>query len=297
MKIPIIAVVGATAVGKTDLSIKLAKDFNGEVISIDSVQIYKKFDIGSAKITLEEMEGIEHHLIDILDPREQFSVYDFQKLAREKIKEIYNKGKLPILIGGSGYYMNAVLYDYKFVEHVEKEENIPLQEMLDFLKNTYPDTYNALDIYNERRVINAYNYVKSSGQTTQNNKDGDKIFKDYNPHIIVLDRPREILYERINKRVGLMLEKGLIREVMEIEREYGRNLQAFTSIGYKETLDFIDGHISEGKLCESISQNSRRYAKKQLTWFRNKIVDKIWYDLEKVEYKQIKEDIIKFLGK
>lgn len=296
MKIPIIAIVGATAVGKTALSIRLAKKYNAEIISIDSVQIYKKFDIGSAKIKETEMEGVRHHLIDVLEPNEEFSVYDFQKIAREKIEEIHNKGKLPILIGGSGYYMNAVIYDYRFVEREEGLEKVNLDTMLDYLKEKFPETYEEIDKNNERRVLNAYNNVIASGQSTTENKGGSTEFYKYQPHVIVLDRPREILYDRINKRVELMMEEGLVTEVKEIVEEYGRNIQAMSSIGYKEVLNYLDGEISEEQLIEDISQNSRRYAKRQLTWFRNKIVNKLWYDLEITEYSKIEDDINKFLG-
>lgn len=297
MEIPIISIVGATAVGKTALSIELAKRFNAEIISIDSVQIYKKFDIGSAKIKKEEMDGVIHHLIDILDPKQTFSVYDFQKAAREKIEEIHNKGKLPILIGGSGYYMNAVIYDYRFVDREENVKDISLEEMLEYLKMNYPATYEAVDKHNERRVLNAYNNVLASGVSTEDNKTGSNVYYKYNPHVIVLDRPREILYDRINKRVNTMIEEGLVDEVKKIVSEYGAELQAMSSIGYKEVLVYLEGGISHEKLVEEISQNSRRYAKRQLTWFRNKIIDKQWYNLEQVELSTIAEDIIKFLGR
>ncbi|MDO4813972.1 MAG: tRNA (adenosine(37)-N6)-dimethylallyltransferase MiaA [Gemella sp.] len=296
MKIPIISIVGATAVGKTALSIQLANKYNAEIISIDSVQIYKKFDIGSAKIKEEEMEGVVHHLIDVLEPTQDFSVYDFQKVAREKIEDIHSRGKLPILIGGSGYYMNAVIYDYRFVEREENVKNISLEEMLAYLESNFPDTYAALDKHNERRVMNAYNNVISSGESTENNKTGSNVFCKYHPHVIVLDRPREILYDRINKRVDIMLKEGLVEEVREIANEYGRELQAMSSIGYKEVLNYLDGQISQEKLAEDIAQNSRRYAKRQLTWFRNKLVDKHWYNLEETEYSKIEEDINEFLG-
>lgn len=294
-KIPIIAIVGPTAVGKTDLSIKLAKKFNCEIISIDSVQIYKEFNIGSAKVTEAEMAGVPHYLIDYLSPEDNCSVYDFQKLAREKIMEIFNRGKIPLLIGGTGYYMNAVLYDYKFATYSEKEDQLSVTEMLDFLKENYLETFNNLDKNNERRIVNAYNYVKREEKEIVLNSDGDKLYENYNPYLIVLDRNRDNLYERINKRVEIMLEQGLIAEVKEIISNYGDNLQALSSIGYKEVLPYLKDEISLEKLQENISQNSRRYAKRQLTWFRNKMINPHWYNYDKDEVKNIEVDVQKFL--
>lgn len=297
MTIPIIAIVGATAVGKTALSIELAKKFNCEVISIDSVQIYKKFNIGSAKVTEEEMAGVPHHLIDILEPTEKFSVYEFQKLARAKITEVHNKGKIPLLIGGTGYYMNAVLYDYKFSSYITSEEELSLEEMKEYLAKNYPDTYNTIDINNERRVVNAYRYVKEEQKSVTENNEGTNIYGEYNPYIIVLDREREKLYERINKRVDIMFEQGLLKEVSDILTTYGENLQALTSIGYKEVLPYLKNEVSAAFMNESIKQNSRRFAKRQLTWFRNKMFDTHWYDVEKVAQEQIEEDIKNFLAR
>ncbi|MBF0714333.1 tRNA (adenosine(37)-N6)-dimethylallyltransferase MiaA [Gemella sp. GH3] len=295
-KIPIIAIVGATAVGKTELSIEIAKEYNCEIISIDSVQIYKEFDIGSAKITKEEMMDVPHHLIDILNPTDKFSVYEFQKLARKKIEEIYSKGKIPLLIGGTGYYMNAVLYNYQFSNYSENnvvEDNIDY--MKQYLKSNYEDTYNKLDLDNKRRIINAYKYVINEKKSTLENNLGDEIYYRYNPYVIFVDRSRENLYDRINKRVEIMLDKGLEKEVYSIVKTYGEDLQPLKSIGYKEMVSFLKGEISRDFMINLIQKNSRNYAKRQLTWFRNKIKDINYYNIENIDKKIIFDDIDLFI--
>ena len=276
-KISLIAIVGPTAVGKTALSIKLAKKFDCEIISIDSVQIYKRFDIGSAKVTREEMDGVVHHLIDELEPNDTCSVYDFQKLAREKIDDIHGRGKMPLLIGGTGFYMNAVLNNYEFTNLEEKNYNIDVEKAKQYLKENYIDTYNSIDLDNHRRVINAYNYVMNEQKSVTTNNNGDTILEEYNPYLIVLNTEREVLYNRINKRVELMFEQGLENEVKDIINDYGTELQALGAIGYKEMLPYLKGEVSKEETISAISQNSRRYAKRQLTWFRNKM-NGVWYD-------------------
>ena len=276
-KIPLIAIVGPTAVGKTALSIELAKKFNCEIISIDSVQIYKRFDIGSAKVTPEEMNGVVHHLIDELEPNATCSVYDFQKLARDKIDDIHSRGKMPLLIGGTGFYMNAVLNNYEFTNLEEKTYDIDVEKAKQYLKENYIDTYNNIDLDNHRRVINAYNYVMNEQKSVTTNNNGDTILEKYNPYLIVLNTEREVLYNRINKRVELMFEQGLEDEVKGIINDYGTELQALGAIGYKEMLPYLKGDVSKEETISAISQNSRRYAKRQLTWFRNKM-NGVWYD-------------------
>ena len=276
-KIPLIAIVGPTAVGKTALSIELAKKFNCEIISIDSVQIYKRFDIGSAKVTSEEMNGVVHHLIDELEPNATCSVYDFQKLARDKIDDIHSRGKMPLLIGGTGFYMNAVLNNYEFTNLEEKTYDIDVEKAKQYLKDNYVDTYNNIDLDNQRRVINAYNYVMNEQKSVTTNNNGDTILEKYNPYLIVLNTEREVLYNRINKRVELMFEQGLEDEVKGIINDYGTELQALGAIGYKEMLPYLKGDVSKEETISAISQNSRRYAKRQLTWFRNKM-NGVWYD-------------------
>ena len=294
-KIPLIAIVGPTAVGKTALSIELAKKFNCEIISIDSVQIYKKFDIGSAKVTKEEMDGVVHYLIDELEPTVTCSVYDFQKMARSLIDDIHKRGKIPLLIGGTGFYMNAVLNNYEFTDLEEKTYDVDVDMARDYLKRNYPDTYNSIDLDNHRRVINAYNYVVNENKSVTTNNNGDTILEKYNPYLIVLSTDREILYKRINKRVELMFEQGLEREVKEIIAEYGKDLQPLGAIGYKEMIPYFEGLVSKENTINAISQNSRRYAKRQLTWFRNKM-NGVWYDSQNSDLlTKVEKDIENFL--
>lgn len=292
-KIPLIAIVGPTAVGKTALSIELAKKFNCEIISIDSVQIYKRFDIGSAKVTTEEMEGVVHHLIDELEPNDTCSVYDFQKLARDKIDDIHSRGKMPLLIGGTGFYMNAVLNNYEFTNLEEKTYDIDVEKAKQYLKDNYVDTYNNIDLDNYRRVINAYNYVMNEQKSITTNNNGDTILEKYNPYLIVLNTEREVLYNRINKRVELMFEQGLEDEVKGIINDFGTELQALGAIGYKEMLPYLKGDVSKEETISAISQNSRRYAKRQLTWFRNKM-NGVWYDTRS---KSLLNDVIEDIEK
>lgn len=290
-KIPLIAIVGPTAVGKTALSIELAKKFNCEIISIDSVQIYKKFDIGSAKVTKEEMDGVVHHLIDTLEPTDNCSVYDFQKMARKLIDDIHRRGKIPLLIGGTGFYMNAVLNNYEFTDLEEKSYDIDVDMARQYLKENYPDTYKSIDIENYRRVINAYNYVMNEKKSVTENNNGDKVLEKYNPYLIVLNTDREVLYNRINRRVELMFEQGLEEEVRGIISQYGTNLQPLGTIGYKEMIPYLAGDVSKEDTIAAISQNSRRYAKRQLTWFRNKM-NGVWYEVSSESLlKDVEKDI------
>ena len=184
---------------------------------------------------------------------------------------------MPLLIGGTGFYMNAVLNNYEFTDLEEKTYDIDVDMAREYLKENYPDTYNTIDLENHRRVINAYNYVMNEKKSVTANNNGDTILDCYNPFLIVLNTDREILYNRINKRVELMFEEGLEQEVKEIIEEYGLELQALGAIGYKEMIPYLNGNVSKEDTIAAISQNSRRYAKRQLTWFRNKM-DGNWYD-------------------
>ena len=237
----------------------------------------------------EEMDGVVHHLIDELEPTDTCSVYDFQKLARKKIEEINSRGKMPLLIGGTGFYMNAVLNNYEFTDLEEKTYDIDVDMAREYLKENYPDTYNTIDIENHRRVINAYNYVMNEKKSVTTNNNGDTVLDCYNPFLIVLNTEREVLYNRINKRVELMFEEGLEQEVRGIIDEYGMELQALGAIGYKEMIPYLKGNVSKEDTIAAISQNSRRYAKRQLTWFRNKM-DGTWYDTAN---KELLADVIR----
>lgn len=271
---------GPTAVGKTDISIELAKRFNGEIISADSMQIYKYMDIGSAKVTEEEMQGVPHHLIDIVKPEETFNVSQYKKMAKEVIDSIHEKKRIPMLVGGTGLYINSLIYNYDFTEaSVDEEYRGYLQELAqtngkeyvhDLLKDVDMDSYNRLFPNDLKRVIRALEVFKLTGKTiSQFNAENDIYDIPYNVYYFVLTMDREKLYDRINKRVDIMLEKGLIDEVKQLKAMgYTADMQSMKGIGYKEILYYLDGKISLEEAIYLIKKGSRNYAKRQLTWFR-----------------------------
>ncbi|KGM46344.1 tRNA (adenosine(37)-N6)-dimethylallyltransferase MiaA [Neobacillus niacini] len=287
----LLVIIGPTAVGKTKLSIELAKRYNGEIISGDSMQIYRSMDIGTAKIKPEEMEGIPHHLIDIKDPDESFSVAEFQQLVRERISDITSKGKLPIIVGGTGLYIQSVIYDYQFSEapadeafRLQLEErakeigNVALHEEL---TKVDPESASQIHPNNVRRVIRALEIFHCTGKIMsdyQNNQQPDLL---YETALIGLTMEREKLYERINMRVDIMIAEGLLDEVSMLHKHGLRDCQSIQAIGYKEIYDYLDGKVSLEIAVENLKQNSRRYAKRQLTWFRNKMEVK-WFDMTDV---------------
>lgn len=270
------AIVGPTASGKTALGIELAKAFNGEIINGDSMQIYRDMSIGTAKVKPEEMAGVTHHLLDIKDPEEPFSVAEYQKLVRDKISEIKQKGKLPIIVGGTGLYIQAVLFDYRFSEsqvdenlrnelYTELEEFGPLH-MHEKLMQLDPET----DIHpnNTRRVVRALEIILGSEQKVDRSLALEPM---YNELIVGIDIPRALLYERIDRRVDAMMEDGLIREVEALRERGIRDVQSIQAIGYKEIYAYLDGKLEFDRAIELLKKNSRNYAKRQLTYFRNKL--------------------------
>lgn len=274
--IEVMAIVGPTASGKTALGIELAKAFNGEIINGDSMQIYRDMSIGTAKVKPEEMAGVTHHLLDIKDPEEPFSVAEYQKLVRDKISEIKQKGKLPIIVGGTGLYIQAVLFDYRFSEsqvdenlrnelYTELEEFGPLH-MHEKLMQLDPET----DIHpnNTRRVIRALEIILGSEQKVDRSLALEPM---YNELIVGIDIPRALLYERIDRRVDAMMEEGLIREVEALRERGIRDVQSIQAIGYKEIYAYLDGKLEFDRAIELLKKNSRNYAKRQLTYFRNKL--------------------------
>lgn len=278
--IDIFILAGPTAVGKTNISISLAKKLQGEIISADSMQIYKKMDIGSAKITEEEMQGIPHHMIDIVDPREDFSVAMFQEKAEELIKDIKDRGNLPMIVGGTGFYINSLIYNYNFANTNRDEDYRHYLEALaeekgkDFVHNLLKEvdleSYNKLYPNDLKRVIRALEVYKVTGKSiSQFAKEEDVFNIPYKVHYYVLNMNRDELYDRINKRVDIMMEKGLIEEVIRLQKEgYTSDMQSMKGIGYKEILYYLEGQISLERAIEMIKQFSRNYAKRQLTWFR-----------------------------
>ncbi|WP_400247706.1 tRNA (adenosine(37)-N6)-dimethylallyltransferase MiaA [Niallia sp. JL1B1071] len=288
LKEKVVVLIGPTAVGKTNLSIELAKKFDGEIISGDSMQIYKGMDIATAKISKEEMQGVPHHLIDIVEPDESFSVAQFQELVRKKITEITSRGKLPFIVGGTGLYIQAVLYDYHFQETTtDTVFRMKLEEMAqtegsltihDMLKEVDPEAADAIHHHNVRRVIRALEVFHVTGRKMSDIQKEQKQESLYDAAIIGLTMERSVLYERINKRVEQMLAIGLLEEVQHFYEKGIRDCQSIQAIGYKEIYKYFDGLQSLDESIEELKQNSRRYAKRQLTWFRNKM-NVQWFDM------------------
>ncbi len=277
----VLAIVGPTASGKTALSIQLAKELNGEIINGDSMQVYRGLDIGTAKIKKDEMDGILHHLIDIKDPTDSFSVAEFQQLVRQKITEIQERGRLPIIVGGTGLYVQAVLYDFQFTEdrvnedvrqvyYDEMEKHGP-QFIHDRLKEIDPETASKIHPNNSRRVIRALEIAEHSPTQKSDPSLNQGNIPIYKHLIIGLDIDREILYERINLRVDRMMEEGLLHEAKMLFENGVRNVQSVQAIGYKELFLHFEGEISYDEAIRQLKQNSRRYAKRQFTYFRNKM--------------------------
>lgn len=298
----LLVIVGPTAVGKTEISIELAKRFNGEIISGDSMQIYRGLDIGTAKITQKEMQGIPHHMIDIKEPTEAFSVSEFQEQARLFISEISRKGRLPILVGGTGLYVQAITHDYQFTDI--GSDDMFRKEMEDFankygnealhekLKTKDPESYKRIHPNNRRRVIRALEVIENTGKPITANKETNQAI--YDALFIGLTMDREKLYERINRRVDHMVEKGLIEEAYHLYTKGIRNSQAAQAIGYKELFQYFDGDLSQDEAIELLKQNSRKYAKRQFTWFKNKMkID--WFDMSDHPNKK-KYEIIEYVA-
>ena len=301
-KIPILILTGPTAVGKTDLSIKLAKLLDGEIISADSMQVYKHMDIGSAKVSKEEMGGIVHHMIDIVDPDQEFSVSDYSYKAEVIINDIYSRGKFPIITGGTGLYLNSILYNMDFANsqsdpQIRKDLEKILEErgidhLYSILESISPATAKRIHKNNTKRVIRAIEIYKTGGKLGDFSQDLIPKTK-YKPYIIVLNRDRDHLYKRINYRVDLMFELGLVEEVKNLyDKGYRRELTSMKGIGYKEILDYFEGKISIEEARALIKQSSRRYAKRQITWFK-RYDQALWLDLDIYKESDQQIDIIK----
>lgn len=288
----LVIITGPTAVGKTDISIELAKQINGEIISADSIQVYKHMDIGSAKIKPVEMQGIKHYLIDVLEPEEEFNVHIFQQLTKKCMEEIYAKGKTPIIVGGTGFYIQSVLYDIQFDETDDDHEYRHYLENLaeekgnkyvhNMLKEIDPESAESIHFNNIKRVIRALEYNHDTGRLiSEHNKEQRENTSPYNFAYFVLNDNRELLYSRINSRVDKMVEEGLVDEVKSlISLGYSPDLVSMQGIGYKEMAEHINGDLSLEEAVELIKKNTRHFAKRQLTWFRReKSVDMIdWSD-------------------
>ena len=276
----LVILTGPTAVGKTALSINLAKAINGEIISADSMQVYRKMDIGTAKVTPEEMDGVKHYLIDAIEPTEDFHVVRFQKMVLEAMDEIYSKGKIPIICGGTGFYIQAILYDIQFTkQEIDESYRKSLEDYADEFGNDAlhtrlnevdPESASTIPAANRKRVIRAIEYFHQTGEkfSVHNEREKQRT-SPYNFAYFVLNDDRGLLYNRIDKRVDIMMKAGLLDEVkMLLAMGCKPGMTSMDGIGYKEIISYLDGNISLEDAVELIKKNSRNYAKRQLTWFR-----------------------------
>lgn len=280
-KKPLIILTGPTAVGKTALSIRLAKKINGEIISADSMQVYRGMDIGSAKVSEEEMDGVKHYLIDVLDPSDEFNVVKFQEMAKEAMDDIYSKGKIPIIAGGTGFYIQSILYDIDFEKNENDREyrtyleNIAATEdgekkLYEMLQNIDPKSAEIIHANNVKRVIRALEFFKETGTPiSEHNEEQREKNSPYNFCYFVLNDDREKMYANIEKRVDIMLDMGLVSEVEKLyEKGYHKEMVSMQGLGYKEILDYLNGDISLERAVYLIKRDTRHFAKRQLTWFR-----------------------------
>jgi len=307
MKQKIIAIVGPTAVGKTDFGIEIAQKFSGEVISGDSMQIYKQLDIGTAKATPEEMDGIPHHLIDFKDVEDSYDVSDFQKDAKNKISEIGKRNRLPIIVGGSGLYVESLLYPMSYSQDAEPNQGLR-DELEQFandqgnealwkrLEEIDPTAASKIHPNNVRRVVRALEVYHETGKPYSSfQKEKKNKESVYNPLIIALNTDRQLLYERINQRVDEMMEAGLLEEARVLWQQLGHETEAQSTrgIGYKELFSYFNDDITLEEAKRLIKRNSRHFAKRQLTWFKNRFNDVHWYDF--VQNPKEKEDSLELI--
>ena len=290
MKPTVYVIGGPTASGKSNLAVELAKKINGEIISADSMQIYKDMDIGTAKVTKEEMQGIKHYMIDFLSPEERYSVSSFKKDAENAIEEILQKGKTPIVVGGTGLYIDSLIYgiefrDEKFDEQYRESLNkIAEEQGLDILykeaQKIDPDAMQKISINDKKRIIRVLEIYHKTGKTkTEMEIESRKNEVKYNYKVFAITMPREKLYERIEKRVDIMIKQGLIEEVQKILEKYSKFPTAMQGLGYKEVVEYLENKTTKEEMIEKIKKETRHYAKRQLTWFR-KNKETIWLDGE-----------------
>lgn len=300
----VIVICGPTASGKTSLSIELAKKLQGEIISADSMQIYLGMDIGTAKPTIEEKQGIQHYLIDCVLPDQRFSVADYKKKAKIAIKEVIQKGKIPIVVGGTGLYIDSLIYeieypditfDKKYREYLEKRaEAEGLDRLYEEAKKIDNEAVQKISVNDQKRILRILEIYNATGKTkTQLEIESRKKELEYDYYVYALNWDREILYERINKRVDLMIEQGLIEEVQMILKKYKKFPTAMQGLGYKEVVDYLNGKYTKHEMIDKIKMETRRYAKRQLTWFRKNKQTKWLEGKDKIDdnIHQILEDI------
>lgn len=304
MKKPLIILTGPTAVGKTRMSIALAKAVNGEIISADSMQVYRHMDIGSAKITKEEMAGVPHHLVDILEPREEFHVVRFQKLAKRAMEEIYARGRVPVLVGGTGFYIQSVLYDIDFTQTSAdtrfrgEMEKLAREQGAEFLhkrlRQVDPDSAEEIPPGNVKRVIRALEFYRQTGKPiSAHNREQREREAAYDFAYFVLNDERSRLYGRIDARVDQMMERGLLEEVSAL-KDMGctREMVSMQGLGYKEILAYLDGETTLDEAVYLIKRNTRHFAKRQITWFKRER-DVLWVDRQAFEDKE--ERILQYM--
>lgn len=302
----LLILTGPTAVGKTALSLRLAKEIGGEIISADSMQIYKYMDIGSAKIMPEEMEGVPHHLVDVLDPREEFNVFRFQEMAKEAMRGIYGRGHVPIVVGGTGFYIQALLYDIDFTRQEDQGalrqrwEEAAREKGSEFLHRELEkiDPVSAALIHpnNQKRIIRALEFYELNGvPISAHNQEQRQKESPYSYRYFVLNEDRTLLYQKIDRRVDTMVEMGLVEEVQRLkEMGYQKNMVSMQGLGYKEILAYLEGECTLEEAVFLIKRDTRHFAKRQLTWFRRER-DVIW--LEKKEFGYDPDKILKFMRK
>lgn len=288
----VIVIVGPTGIGKTKLSIALAHRLNGEIINADSTQIYKELDIATAKVTKDETENIVHHLLDIKDIVEDYNVYDYQKDSRKVIDDIINRGKVPIMVGGTGLYIKASLYDYQFNDDtiINNYDDISNEELYNKLLAVDHET--QIHMNNRKRIIRALNYCETKKEPFSSKEKTDKLL--YNALFIGLTTDRELLYKRLNERVDKMLQSGLLEEAGKIYKSKIRSKAVMTPIGYKELFDYFDDKKELTECVELIKQRSRKYAKRQYTWFNNQL-QVHWINVNLENFDQTIDEAIKFI--
>ena len=303
----LVIIAGPTAVGKTKISIELAKKISGEIISADSMQVYKGMDIGTAKIRPEEMQGIPHHLINILDPLEDFNVVEFAKRSKEALLNIQSRGKIPILVGGTGFYIQSVLYDIDFTENdndpayrreLEEEARIKGGDVLhERLKEIDPEAAEAIHPNNIKRVIRALEfYEKSKGKISDHNKEQRAKKSPYDFKYFALINDRSLIYSNIEKRVDMMLEEGLVDEVKGLlDRGVGRDRVSMQGLGYKEIAAYLANEISLEEAVYILKRDTRHFAKRQITWLKRE-PDVIWFDKSLMSENEITDRMISLIS-
>lgn len=293
MKSPLITISGPTACGKTAVSVELAKIINGEIISADSMQVYKYMDIGTAKITEKEKQGIKHYLIDALYPDEEFSIAVFQKMAKEALSEIYDKGKMPVLVGGTGFYVNGLIYDNDFTPG-EKDDKMRLMLEKDaaekgneyvhnILRELDPEYAETVHPNNVKRVIRAIEFCRDTGEKFSEYNARERLREPaYDVKSFILNMDRDLLYERIEKRIDIMLKNGLVEEVKGLMEKYSENLVSMKGLGYKEIIGYLNGEYSLEEAIYILKRDTRHFARRQLTWFKHQS-NGMWINMQDYE--------------